>query len=453
MMSHEVELEQEREPQAELQAARWYANAAASARILALIALSALAAFAAGLSALVVLVLNVSTWLLATALRFRAAPGVPARAALHAADDLEVGLMSHMEATEAQGEEEDGFAAAAFCPPPLPRLNVLGVPTALRKRSPKSGGGPLPPLAEQGDCCLQQEPSSPAARLAAPVGNPEGEHSSSPAARLVAPVGNPKAEDLDDQCTVTTPPIAPSSTSSLDLSVNESVALVGYDGVAGELAEAAASLVRRHAQILKVPEDEAFLPGTTTHDSDGSGGITTARSSRLGRALRRLGLCETQMKCQDLSAMRHEDLAAERQRVRQELDSYEQELAIRFARPARSEEKEEMRVLYMYYWRVKEALANAEIETKAKDNYCITPEVSAEAYTLQPLPTLLPRHQAGRRLSDSSGRKKGCRVGRLREEDRENQIPQDLPGGRAEQPAMLTAQKATWAQPRVKPWR
>lgn len=195
----------------------------------------------------------------------------------------------------------------------------------------------------------------------------------------------------------------------------------------------------------------ATSPGGKARGPDRDSDDPSSRISRLQFALHYLNLSEQQVLAEDFGAMSRQKLTLEKQRVRRELDRYEQELAARLARPPRPEEKEEMRLLYIYYWRTKEALA-AEGETDSDvSSFAATPASSRGARALLPS---MPKFQAPAQLADS-----GRRAGTSRSDSRachsEDKLPEEQGQAQAQRSAALARRisQVPRPQPRARRWR
>jgi len=115
-----------------------------------------------------------------------------------------------------------------------------------------------------------------------------------------------------------------------------------------------------------------------------------AAGSELSEALQRLGISENEAKYSNLSWMTKQELLVEKGRVREELERFDNEFYERCARQPSTEEKQPMRVLYLYYGRLKEALTAAD-KRRSLDGTEVLPgredrAVSSPAFVAADLP-------------------------------------------------------------------
>lgn len=271
----------------------------ALAQAAAVLLLAVLAALSAALSALFVVAFNLATCLVSAALQLWNQRGRPTQAEVeHAAPLLEEPDIEKAAGCSREGLEdskaefvalqEEATSAAALKAPPLPRLNVLPVATALRRRA------------------LQAKHR----HSAAPCGVELGSADDSDKENCGPSNGNP-----------------------------ETLAGAGV------------------AQLEKEPVQAGTPAMPASWSIDWGHKSHSLSDRRLEAALRRLGLAEAPLPQRDLKQMSHQELRAEKQRVRQEIDAFEDELRSRYLRPPEDEDKEPLLPLYIHYWQIKEAIA------------------------------------------------------------------------------------------------
>lgn len=133
--------------------------------------------------------------------------------------------------------------------------------------------------------------------------------------------------------------------------------------------------------------DEGF--GTEEADVMGQGPITCwsyeEGRKRMRDALMRLNLREEDLvRNAEMSKMSKAELSHEKKQVKQELKRYDAEFRKHFMRLPTHVEKEPMRVLYIYYRRVKSLLAQADLGRRRTSGTAATPVSDDEGPKLGP---------------------------------------------------------------------